>query len=287
MAGTLFVVATPIGNLEDITLRALRVLKEADLVVAEDTRSAGVLLSRHGIKRPLLSCHEHNEEERAGQVIRALAEGKRVGYVSEAGTPGGSDPGARLVARVTEAGYDVVPIPGPCAATAALSASGLPADEFVFVGFLPPKAAARRKAIETLANEPRTMVFYEAPHRVQEALSELAAVLGNRRAAVFRELTKLHEEAVRGTLPEVSLRVAAKEPRGEYVLVVSGSPAPAAPIAVPAEELRVRVERLCAEGSTRRDAVDRVAKEVHLPRRAVYAIVNLSTDDNPSSSGHI
>ena len=287
MAGTLFVVATPIGNLEDITLRALRVLKEADLVVAEDTRSAGVLLSRHGIKRPLLSCHEHNEEERAGEVIRALAEGKRVAYISEAGTPGVSDPGARLVRKVSMADHAVVPIPGPCAATAALSASGFPADEFVFCGFLPPKAAARRKAVEALANEPRTLVFYEAPHRVQETLAALAAVLGDRRAAVFRELTKIHEEAVRGTLSEVASKVASKVPRGEFVLVVSGSPGPVTPASVPSAELRSRVERLCAEGWSRRDAVDRVAKEAHLPRKTVYSVVHSTTDENRSSSDDI
>ncbi len=286
MAGTLFVVATPIGNLEDITLRALRVLREADLVVAEDTRSAGVLLSRHGVKRPLLSCHEHNEEARAEEVIAALADGKRVAYVSEAGTPGVSDPGARLVARVSKAGHAVVPIPGPCAATAALSASGLSADEFVFCGFLPPKAAARKKAIEALANEPRTLVFYEAPHRVQETLADLAAVFGDRLSAVFRELTKLHEEAVRGTLSEVASRVASKEPRGEYVLVVSGCP-PAAPAEVPAEELKSRVDRLCAEGLTKRDAVDHVAKEAHLPRKAVYSVINAPTHENTASQDDI
>lgn len=270
MGGTLYIVATPIGNLEDITLRAIRVLRESDLIAAEDTRSAGVLLARHGVKRPLLSCHEHNEVARAEEVLRALAAGKSVAYVSEAGTPGVSDPGARLAARVAEAGHAVVAIPGPCAAVAALSASGLPADAFVFCGFLPPKAAARAKAIAALADEPRTLVFYEAPHRVQEALADLASGLGARRVAVFRELTKLHEEAVRGDLAKVAAALASKEPRGEYVLVVEGASAPAR-VEVPEAELRSRVERLVADGLTRRDAVDRVAKEAGVARRTVYA----------------
>ncbi len=274
----LYIVATPIGNLEDITLRAIRVLRESDLIAAEDTRSAGVLLSRHGVKRPLLSCHEHNEEARAEEVLRALAEGKSVAYISEAGTPGVSDPGARLAARAAEAGYAVVPVPGPCAAVAALSASGLAADAFVFCGFLPPKAAARAKAIAALANEPRTLVFYEAPHRVQEALADLASGLGARRAAVFRELTKLHEEAVRGNLAQVAAALASKEPRGEYVIVVEGASAPVRP-EVPEAELRSRVERLVADGLTRRDAVDRVAKEAGLARRTVYAAARPAPED--------
>lgn len=293
MTGVLFIVATPIGNLEDMTLRGIRVLREADLVVAEDTRSAGVLLARHGAKRPLLSCHEHNEESRAKEVIAAIAEGKRVAYVSQAGTPGVSDPGARLVARVAEAGHAVVPIPGPCAATAALSASGLPANAFLFCGFLPPKARARRAAIQALVNEPRTLVFYEAPHRIPVTLADLATGLGDRRAAVFRELTKVHEEAIRGTLADVASRIASKAPRGEYVIVVAGHGGREAPSDVPASELREGVERLCAEGLSRRDAVDRVARERGLARKVVYAAANVSgsssrtgrTDRSPAEPG--
>jgi len=226
-AGKLYVVATPIGNLGDISARALAVLAQADLVAAEDTRTTGQLLAHHGIGAKLVALHEHNERERAAELVRELAAGKTIALVSDAGTPGVSDPGALLVAHALQAGIEVCPIPGANAAIAALSASGLAAPHFLFYGFLPPKPAARRAALEALGALPYALVFYEAPHRVTECIADLAATLGGAREIVIaRELTKLFESIHRCPLEEAGAWLAAdvNRQRGEFVLIVSGAP---------------------------------------------------------------
>jgi 16S rRNA (cytidine1402-2'-O)-methyltransferase len=222
----LYVVATPIGNLEDITLRALRVLAEADIVAAEDTRHSRVLLSRHGIERQLLALHEHNEDRTSPQLVERILQGESLALISDAGTPLLSDPGYRLVRMAAEAGIPVVPVPGASAVTAALSVAGLPTDRFVFEGFLPPKAAARRKRLQALTGEPRTLVFFESSHRIKDCLADLEAALGEERpAAVCRELTKRFETVLRGTLAELRVAVGSDpdQGKGEFVLVVGGS----------------------------------------------------------------
>jgi 16S rRNA (cytidine1402-2'-O)-methyltransferase len=227
-SGTLFVVATPIGNRGDLSSRARETLAAADLILAEDTRHTGQLLAGLGITTPLLSFHEHNEASRTDELVTRLAAGARIALVSDAGTPLVSDPGYRLVAAASAAGVPVVPVPGACAAIAALSVAGLPTDRFAFEGFLPPRGAARRTRLEELAAEPRTLVFYEAPHRVGEALEDLAAIFGAARpAAVARELTKLHETVYRESLGALAARARtdADMARGEAVLVVAGAAA--------------------------------------------------------------
>ena len=201
MLGTLSIVSTPIGNLEDITLRAARVLREADLIACEDTRHTRKLLDHIGVSKPLVSYHEHNETARAAELVERLAAGANIALVSDAGTPLLSDPGYRLVEAAIAAGIPVIPIPGASAVLSALAASGLPTDEFRFGGFLPPKTTQRRKTLEALREERCTLIFYEAPHRILEALEDVEAVLGARPVVVARELTKLHEEFLRGARP--------------------------------------------------------------------------------------
>ena len=224
--GTLYVVATPIGNLEDITLRALKVLTEADVVAAEDTRNTAILLARHAIGKRPVALHEHNEAAMAGKVVQWLKDGRRVALVSDAGTPGLSDPGARVVARVREAGLRAVPVPGPNAAVSAFCASGLPDGRFLYYGSLPARATARRAAIAGLASLECALVFYEAPHRLLEAVDDLAATLpGERTIVIARELTKVYESIASMPLPEASewLRAESDRQRGEFVLIVSGA----------------------------------------------------------------
>ncbi len=225
---TLFVVATPIGNLQDISQRALETLGAVDCIAAEDTRRTGTLLAHYGISRPIVSLHEHNEEQVAPRLVERLAAGESVALVSDAGTPLVSDPGFRLVRLAAERGVDVRTVPGPSALVAALSVSGIAVDRFTFEGFLPPKAAARRKRLEALAGEPRTLVFYEASHRIVDTLSDLAVVFGgDREAALCRELTKRYETVRRDTLATLCAWVEgdADQQRGEFVLVVAGAPA--------------------------------------------------------------
>ena len=227
---TLYVVATPIGNLRDITLRALDVLGQVDVIAAEDTRVTGVLLARHGIRAQLLSVNEHNEQRRAEEIIGVLGAGKRVALVTDAGTPAISDPGATLVRAVRDAGYAVVPVPGPSAAVAALSAAGLESTPWLFFGFLPATVAARRSALESLAGLPYALVFYEAPHRIRATLSALVATLGDvRHVVIARELTKRFESIYRCPLGEATAWIDADpdRQRGEFVLIVS-APAAAA-----------------------------------------------------------
>jgi len=221
-AGTLYLVSTPIGNLEDITLRALRVLEEAAMVACEDTRHTARLFDRHGITTPRTSFHEHNEKDKCEQLLRRLLDGEDLALVSDAGTPAISDPGYRLVHKAAEAGVTVVPVPGPSAALAALTVSGISTAGFAFLGFLPPKHQARRKALEALAAYPVALILYEAPHRLEAMLADLAEVMGpDRRLAVARELTKVHEEVLRGTAAEILEHFRETKPRGEITLVVA------------------------------------------------------------------
>jgi 16S rRNA (cytidine1402-2'-O)-methyltransferase len=261
--GRLYVVATPLGNLEDVTLRALRVLREAALVACEDTRRTAVLLRAHGIATPTTSYFEHNERWKGERILASLREGRDVALVSDAGTPGISDPGYRLVRDARAEGIPVVPVPGPTAAVAALSVSGLPTDRFLFVGFLPARAGARRQALAELAPRRETLVLYESPLRVVAALEDMREALGDREAFLCREATKLHEEYVRGRLSDLCARLASRASvKGEVVLVVSG----AAPSPPPAED----AEALVAQGRTRREAVKETARALGLPARDVY-----------------
>lgn len=218
--GTLYLVATPIGNLEDMTLRALRVLRECDLVVAEDTRHSGQLLHHFEIRKPLLSCFQFNEARRSEHILERLRQGGRVAMVTDAGSPGISDPGERVVRAVLDAGLRVEPVPGPCALVAALTASGLPTNEFHFVGFLPHKSGQRRKELERLSGVPGTLVLYESPYRVARLLGELAEVFPARQVVLARELTKKFEEFLRGTPGELIEQAQARALRGEFVVLI-------------------------------------------------------------------
>jgi 16S rRNA (cytidine1402-2'-O)-methyltransferase len=221
--GTLYLVGTPIGNLEDITLRALRVLREVDLIAAEDTRVTRVLLRRYEIDTPVVSYHAHSGPEKLDRLLGALGDGKSVALVSDAGMPGVSDPGAKLVEACAERGIPVAVIPGPTAASAALAISGLPAKEFLFLGFLPPRSAARQRSLGQVSDQPAALILYEAPHRLIESLADIREVLGDRRAACCRELTKRFEEVVRGAISELIAHFTEREPRGEFTIVVAGA----------------------------------------------------------------
>jgi len=248
-AGTLYVVATPIGNLDDIGARALRVLREVALIAAEDTRHSQRLLQHFGIQTPLAACHEHNERDESGRFLARLQAGEDVALISDAGTPLVSDPGFHLVRQARAAGIRVVPVPGPCALIAALSAAGLPSDRFIFEGFLPARAAGRRARLELLKEESRTLVFYEAPHRILECLEDMQAVFGGGRQAVLaRELTKTFETLKGAPLAELCAWVAAdsNQQRGECVVLVAGWQAPEGEEALSAEALRV-LDLLLAE----------------------------------------
>jgi 16S rRNA (cytidine1402-2'-O)-methyltransferase len=226
-AGRLYVVATPIGNLGDLSARARDTLQTCTLIAAEDTRHTGAMLKAFGLRTPQLSLHDHNERQRTGEIIERLRRGESVALVSDAGTPAISDPGFELVRAAAQAGFEIIAIPGPCAAIAALSIGALPTDRFCFEGFLPARGAARRKRLQALATEPRTLVLYESPHRVRETLEDCAAIFGAARSAVVaREITKLHETTYRGALGELAARAEADADfsRGEIVLVVGGAP---------------------------------------------------------------
>ncbi|WP_263142339.1 16S rRNA (cytidine(1402)-2'-O)-methyltransferase [Pseudomonas alcaligenes] len=256
VTGTLYVVATPIGNLDDISARALRILRDAALVAAEDTRHSVRLLQHFGIETPLIACHDHNEREQGGRILARLQAGDDVALVSDAGTPLISDPGFHLVRQVRAAGVRVVPVPGACALVAALSAAGLPSDRFIFEGFLPAKATARRARLEHIKEEPRTLIFYEAPHRLLDCLGDLRAVFGDERQAVLaRELTKTFETLKGAPLAELIDWVAAdsNQQRGECVLLVAGWQAPEGEEALSAEALRV-LDLLLAELPLKRAA---------------------------------
>jgi 16S rRNA (cytidine1402-2'-O)-methyltransferase len=268
--GCLYLVATPIGNLEDITLRAIRVLKEADLIACEDTRQTQKLLHHYGIRKEMVSYHEHNELTRSPELVIELEQGAKIALVSDAGTPGISDPGHRLVTLCLRHHISVVPIPGPSALVAALAASGLPTEEFLFVGFLPPRAGARRKALDALKAESRTLIFYEAPHRVVETLADASEILGPRPAVIAREVTKIHEEFLRGPLAELLESARKRAPRGEITLLI-GPGDPQMQKVDSSVPLKQRVEQLEAEaGIDRKAALKQAARERGLGKREAY-----------------
>ena len=271
MPGRLYVVSTPIGNLEDITYRAVRILKEVNWIACEDTRTTGNLLRHYGIATPTVSYHEHNENERAAELFARLQAGETGAIVSDAGTPLLSDPGFRIVRGAAQAGIRIEAIPGPSAALAALVVSGLPTDQFHFGGFLPPKRGQRVRLLESLANEAATLVFYEAPHRIVESLTDIVAVMGRREIAVARELTKIHEEVVRGPAAEVLARIGARESiKGEFVILISKSTEPKHDD-TPIEDA---IEALIGAGIERMDAIKTVARQRGLSKRDVYRRVN-------------
>lgn len=267
--GGLYLVATPIGNLEDITLRALRVLREAHVIACEDTRHTRGLLTRYEISgKRLLSCHEHNEEARAAELVELMQAGENVALVSDAGTPAISDPGYRVVQAAINAGLPVFSIPGPVAAVAALASSGLPSDAFCFHGFLPAKQGQRRTALEALRDEPATLIFYEAPHRIVKTLADVIETLGDRPVVVARELTKLHEELLRGSARQALDELNGRERiKGEIVLLVGRGESPAQAEQAPLAE---RVAELIADGVGRMDAIKQAARERGVSKREAY-----------------
>jgi len=270
--GCLYLVGTPIGNLEDITLRALRILKEVDQIACEDTRHTLKLLTHYDIHKPLVSYHEHNELTRAPELVVALEQGAKIALVSDAGMPLVSDPGHRLVTLCLRHHLPVVPIPGPSALLASLSASGLPNEEFLFVGFLPARSGERRRALERLRIEDRTIILYEAPHRVSDCVADAREVLGNRNACIAREVTKLHEEFRRGKLSELSTSLEQRPARGEITLLIGPEAlADARTQANSAQSLADRVEELIRQAKLdRKEALKLAAKERGLTRRAAY-----------------
>lgn len=272
MPGTLYLVSTPIGNLEDITHRAIRVLGEVDLIACEDTRHTKKLLNHYGIKTKTVSYHEHNERERAAELVELLAKDSDIAVVSDAGTPSINDPGFRLAQAAIEAGIRVVPVPGASALIAALVASGLPTDEFFFGGFLPSRSGARRARLSELRSMPATLIFYEGPHRIAATLKDAQEILGEREAVVARELTKLHEEIVRGRLSELAARFAAPEnARGEMVLIIDRAVIQSeAEANSNAESIAELVARFETEGLDHRAALKKAARELGVSRDEAY-----------------
>jgi 16S rRNA (cytidine1402-2'-O)-methyltransferase len=277
----LYLVATPIGNLEDITLRALRILKEADQIACEDTRHTQKLLNHYGIAKPLVSYHEHNEMTRAPELVLAMERGAQIALVSDAGMPLVSDPGYRLVTLALRHRLAVVPVPGPSALLAALSASGLPNEEFLFAGFLPARSGERKRALERLRIEDRTMILYEAPHRIEETLAAALEVLGDRPACLAREVTKMHEEFRRGTLSELAASLAERPARGEITLLIG--PVPAEERAAQrdsSQSLAERVDELIRQAKLdRKEALKLAARERGLSKRAAYSELHLDLRD--------
>ncbi len=283
--GCLYVVSTPIGNLEDISLRALRVLKEADVIACEDTRQTMKLLTHFDIPKRMVSYHEHNEITRAPEIVIELEQGAKVALVSDAGTPAISDPGYRLVSLCLRHGIQVVPVPGASALVAALSASGMPIEEFVFAGFLPSRPTERRKALRELAAEPRTLALYEAPHRLLDTLEDALEILGNRPAVIAREVTKMYEEFVRGHIEDLVAAARKKAPRGEITLLIGppdgqaqhtaegANPRNAVPLARHVEEI------MKERGVDRKAALKQAARERGLTRREAYKQLLITRDE--------
>ncbi len=270
MAGTLYLVPTPIGNLGDISARCRETLEQADFIAAEDTRVSLKLLNYLGIKKSLVSYYEHNKDYKGGVILQRLLAGENCALVSDAGSPAISDPGEDLVRQCAEAGVPVCAIPGPCAVITALSVSGQHTGRFCFEGFLSTAKKSRREHLDALVNETRTMVFYEAPHKLLATLRDMAEVFGGERPiSLCRELTKLHEEIVRTTLAEAVERYTQQPPKGEFVLVIAGAPETAAAEATP-QQAASRVAELIGHGLSRKDAVKQAAAELNLPRNLVY-----------------
>lgn len=267
MPGTLYLVATPIGNLSDITHRALQVLRDVDLIACEDTRHTHKLLSHYGITTKTISYHEHNEQQRAEQLIDLVKQGSSIAVVSDAGTPAVSDPGFRLVRAAIENEVPVVPVPGPSALISALVAAGLPTDEFFFAGFLPARTNARRARLTELQSVPGTLIFYEAPHRLAATLKDAYEILGEREAVVARELTKVHEEIRRGRLSELSEHYEREDPRGEIVVLIDRN------VISPARQqssIAALVDQFERDGMDQRAALKKAARELGISRAEAY-----------------
>jgi 16S rRNA (cytidine1402-2'-O)-methyltransferase len=281
--GCLYLVATPIGNLEDITLRALRILKEVDRIACEDTRHTLKLLNHFEINKPLVSYHEHNELTRASELVLAMEKGSRIALVSDAGMPLVSDPGHRLVTLAIRHHIAVIPIPGPAALLAALSASGLPNDEFLFLGFLPARSAERQRALERLRIEDRTLIFYEAPHRIHDTIADAVAILGDRPACLAREVTKMHEEFRRGKLTDIFQTLNEDPAKGEMTLVIGPAEKGARGVSFDtAQSLAARVDELMHQAKLdRKDALKLAAKERGMSKRDAYRQL---LDENPPSA---
>ncbi|MBF2072441.1 MAG: 16S rRNA (cytidine(1402)-2'-O)-methyltransferase [Synechococcales cyanobacterium C42_A2020_086] len=278
--GTLYVVGTPIGNLGDMTMRAVEVLRAVDLIAAEDTRHTGKLLQHFQINTAQISYHDHNRMSRLPELLRRLQQGTSIALVSDAGMPGISDPGYELVKACVESGVPVVPIPGVSAVVTALSAAGLPTDRFVFEGFLPTKGPERRERLEAIGRETRTIVLYEAPHRLQQTLQDLALVLDSERAIVLaRELTKLHEQFWRGTLAAAVAYYQTQEPQGEFTVVIAGRET--APPILSESALRAELQQLLRQGLSRSQASRQLAQQTDLPRRQIYHMALSIPDIGP------
>ena len=281
----LYLVATPIGNLEDITLRALRILKEVDQIACEDTRHTQKLLNHYNIQKPLVSYHEHNELTRAPELVLGMEQGAQIALVSDAGVPLVSDPGYRLVTLCLRHHIPVIPIPGPSALLAALSASGLPNEEFLFAGFLPARSGERRRALERLRIEDRTIILYEAPHRIEETLADAYEILGDRPACLAREVTKLHEEFRRGSLEQLLASLPDKPARGEITLLIG--PVPVEDKAAhrdTSQSLAERVDELIRQAKIdRKEALKLAAKERGITKRAAYHELHLEISDSGDS----
>ena len=267
MKGTLYIVSTPIGNLDDITLRALHILKTVDVIAAEDTRHSLKLLSHFGISKPMISYWREKDKVRSEEIIKKLHSGKSVALISDAGTPGISDPGSVLIRKAIEEDIPVVSIPGPSACIAALSLSGLPAEEFTFLGFLPSKKLRRLNILKTLSMEKRTVVFFEAPHRILGTLTDMVLIMPGRKAALVKEITKIHEEVLRGTVSEILVEIGKTKIAGEYVLVLEGR---SEDIEIPVEDALAEIHALIQKGFRRKDAVSRIAETYGFSKKELY-----------------
>jgi len=278
-AGVLYLVGTPIGNLGDLSPRSRQVLAGVDRIACEDTRRSGLLLHNLGIKTRMVSFHEHNQAARIPELLTALEAGEAIAVVSDAGLPGISDPGEALVMAARQQGRTVICVPGPCAVTTALVSSGLPAGRFCFEGFLPAKGQQRRQRIRELVSEPRTLVFYEAPHRLLALLEDLLAELGDRPVAVARELTKRHEQQVGPNLSAALSHFQSTAPQGEFTVVLGGAPDAERPAASDSE-LRLQLQQLVASGLSRSDAARQLAQHTGLAKRELYALLHSGEDQS-------
>ena len=278
-SGILYIVGTPIGNLEDMTFRAVRILQEVDIIAAEDTRHTGKLLHHFQVKTPQISYHEHNRHQRLPELIDNLLAGKTIALVTDAGMPGISDPGYELVKACADANITTVPIPGSCACIVALSASGLPTDRFIFEGFLAAKGKERRRSLEALQSESRTIILYESPHRLRQTLADLGNFLGRDREVVLaRELTKLYEEFWRGTVGDAIAHYTNREPQGEFTIVIAGVSA-VVPI-LSEDEIKAQLQELIGQGVTKSQASRQLAEKISLPRRQIYQLALTILDNN-------
>jgi 16S rRNA (cytidine1402-2'-O)-methyltransferase len=267
LKGTLYIVSTPIGNLEDITLRALRVLKEVDVIAAEDTRRSLKLLNHHGISKPLISFWREREKIKSAEVIERLHSGQSVALISDAGTPGISDPGSVLIKKAIAENIKVVSIPGPSALISALSLSGLPTEEFTFIGFLPAKKIQRHKVLNDLCLEPRTLILFEAPHRIIATLKDLEEIFVERKAAVIKEITKIHEEVLRGSISEIRSRIEKTKIAGEYVIILEGK---LEVKKIATKDILLEIHSLMKKGLKRKEAVKKIAEAYKLSKKELY-----------------